>query len=910
MTSPVLERPPRHSHRARAVRTTEPWARVARIVAAAAVILVATTLSSLDRPVTHIAIAALVAGVAVFGLAALARVVLGPDGSLAAPLAAALLSVLGVVTAERLMPGQGLGQAVAAGLGAMVFLGIGVLTRRQVAWPPWAPAAATVLGCGLLVLPWLPGIGVTVGEARLGVRFGPLSGNPVELARPLLAALLAVRIAEAGPLLRRSRRWLRLTLGVMAPLAVASLLLLAAGDLGPLLILGLTTMVLLLMVRPAPPIVAAIVAAPLAGGLMAAALSSVVRERMAQMLAPAGPGGLTNIGAGLRAFGRGGWFGTGVGQGNPHAVRFAESDFVLTAIGEERGVIAVVLVIALFSIIIRSLWSSTAWACGDRARLVVAAMTLLISIQAIYTTAGVLGIVPLTGMAVPFVSLGGSALIGLWATLAVGVGLGAVRADPVRPATVDRSSRAAVMGRRGSTVALLATGVVAASVVIHPPVPVGSTTAPDWALRRGQIVAADGTPLAVTVRGGGKWTRGYPAGARYADVVGFTRPGAGTGLELTERERLSCDPTWWQQLLGRSCAPPTLVSTLVPAVQTAAVDGLAGTGVTGDAVVIDVRSGAVLAAYSTGAPDPTEATGPKGIAYLAARAADRRTAGGPAFATYQTSPGSVFKLIVGAAALEAGVPTATPQRTSYLAPDGTRPVRNAGGAAGGGSLEDALVSSSNTAFAEIATRVGERRIAAEVDRLTAVPGGSITAPATAGTGPLDPDALARTGFGQQGVRATPLTLAMLGAEIAGGGLRRDPHYVASVCDGGYRADVLSPPVRVLPEAVATRLSGAMRRVVAENHVPALRAIPGGAAAKTGTAERSDGLFDGLIVAYAPVDQPRVAVAVRVEADPTTQTSRSGGGDAGPVVASVLHAALTATDRTAPPENACGTAHPR
>ena len=913
MTSPVLERRlPRRSFRARAVRTAAPWPRVAGIVAAAAAILVATTLSSLDRPVADTTIAALVTGAAVFGLAALARAVLGPDGSLAAPLAAALLSVLGVVTAERLTPGQGFGQAVAAGMGAVVFLGVGALARQQVAWPPWAPAAATVLGCGLLVLPWLPGIGTTVGGARLGVTLGPLSGNPVELARPLLAALLAVRIAEAGPLLRRSRRWLRLTLWVTAPLTVASLLLVAAGDLGPLLILGLTTMVLLMMVRPAASIVAAIMAAPLAGGLVAYALSSEVRERVAQMLAPVAPDGLTNIGGGLRAFARGGWFGTGVGQGNPHAVQFVESDFVLTAVGEERGAIAVVLVIALFLTISRSLWGSTARAHGDQARLVAAAMSLLISIQAVYTTAGVLGIVPLTGMTVPFMSLGGSALVGLWATLAVGVGLSAARADTGEPATVGRPGRpshAAVVGRRCSTVALLATAVVAASVVVNPPVPVGSTTAKDWALGRGQIVAADGTPLAVTVGSDGQWARGYPAGARYADVVGFTLPDAGAGLELAERDRLSCDPTLWQQLLGRSCAPPTVVSTLVPAVQTAAADGLAGTGVTGDAVAVEVRSGAVLAAYSTGAPDPTEATGPGSAAYLAARAADRRTADGPAFATYQTSPGSVFKLIVGAAALDAGVPTATPQRTSYLAPNGTRPVHNAGGAAGGGSLEDALVSSSNTAFAEIATRVGERRIAAEVDKLTAVPGGSTVVPATIGAGPLAPDALARTGFGQQGVRTTPLTLAMLGAEIASGGLRRDPRYVAGVCDGSYRADVLPQPVPVLPAVVADRLGDAMRRVVTENHAPALRTVPGGAAAKTGTAERSDGLFDGVIVTYAPVDQPRVAVAVRVEADPTTEVSRGGGVDAGPVAAGVLRAALAATDRAASPEEACDAAHP-
>lgn len=869
------------------------------VTVVAATVLVATTTGSLGLPLVTVAGAAAVTAVGTAAALLAARAALGGSAGLPAVAAALVLSVLGAVTAQELTGG---GVKFAAGTTA----GIGAFTL--VAWfsrrfhdrlPSWTLPVATASVFGCLALTRMPGFASPVAMAdgtvaHVNAALAGIVFQPGELVRPLIAAVIATYVARSILVLRRGGRAVIATVcRIGVPIIAVTALFVLNADLGPLLFLLLMTVALVLIVRPHPLVWICAVGAVAVGAVGAYFAVATVRVRVHQMLYPIEEdGGITNIGLGLRAISSGGWWGSGVGEGTPNEVYFAESDFVFTTVGHIRGGVMLLLVLILYAVIIRSVWLASARATGITERLVATSSALLLTIQILWTTAANVGVLPLTGMVVPFLSSGISAMIGMWCTLAIVLSLG--RRLPV--VHTPHADHRLTLSRLQAVGAVMVVGVVTVGAVVTPRVDPASTVPKDWALRRGMIVAADGTVLAATDTD--TETRVYPEGALFGDLIGFTKRGDGQGLEEAERSRLSCENTGWQQLFDVPCTPPTLVTTFVPELQRVAAESLAG--MVGDAVVIDLHTDAVLAAYSTDAFDPTLATSTQGKdagEYLQRWRSDERTKNGPAFSSYATAPGSVFKLVTAAAALETGVPTGTEVSDGYTAPGGNQIIRNANSTVGGGSLQDALAASANTAFAEIATRVGDEHLRTTASTLTDLPGsaGSFASePITLGAEALDADALARSGFGQQGVRATPLALTVLGAQIAGGGETPTLRYAQGMCTNGRYHSF--PRIAMGPRMssdTAGALKEAMLHAVDEGRVPALVNFPGGAGAKTGTAERPDGAYDGTIVAFAPAEEPRYVVSVRVEG--AVDTDRSGGVDAGPVAAALLSAVLAGPD---------------
>ena len=175
------------------------------------------------------------------------------------------------------------------------------------------------------------------------------------------------------------------------------------------------------------------------------------------------------------------------------------------------------------------------------------------------------------------------------------------------------------------------------------------------------------------------------------------------------------------------------------------------------------------------------------------------------------------------------MPTDTPRRTGYTPEGGVGTVPNFDDTVCGGSLDQSIATSCNTAFAEVAGRVGADRLAATA-RAFGFGSEGLTedvplVASSVGDGLEDPDALARTGIGQQDVRATTMQMAVVAATIAAGGLGRTVRHVRGRCEDGRLAAVPEPePRRVVSEPTARAITDGMRAAVRSGTA---RATPAG-----------------------------------------------------------------------------------
>ena len=361
---------------------------------------------------------------------------------------------------------------------------------------------------------------------------------------------------------------------------------------------------------------------------------------------------------------------------------------------------------------------------------------------------------------------------------------------------------------------------------------------------RADILAADGSPLDAT-----------PQGASIAGDPG-DEP---TGLQRLYDDRLGGHPSarllFGDRVVARTKAVRgrPVRTMLEPRLMQAAENALGGK--LGGVAVLRPRDGALLAVAGLGvsAPQP---------------------------------PGSTFKIITTAAALDADVATPDttyPVRTSATLSGVT--LRNAGGEACGGSLHVAFAESCNSVFAPLGAKVGARRLVRaaeafgfnETPRIPAAKPNTISPPDKL----KDDLAVGAAAIGQDKDLATPLGMASVGATIAMDGRRARP-----------RVTTLQKTVRrrVIPRRVADQVTAMMIEVV-RGGTGTAAALPGvTVAGKTGTAElvpnSSDPKdADAWFVAFAPAEKPRVAVAVMLVG------AGFGGTAAAPVAREVLSAAL-------------------
>jgi penicillin-binding protein A len=421
---------------------------------------------------------------------------------------------------------------------------------------------------------------------------------------------------------------------------------------------------------------------------------------------------------------------------------------------------------------------------------------------------------------------------------------------------------------------------------------------------RGSIVVA-GNEVALSKKTDDRLTylRQYPGAELYAPVTGYYSLTYGkTGIEEAENDLLSgTDPRLVFRRIadlftGRDPAGGNVELTLDPAVQKAAMDGLKG--VTGAVVALDPKTGAILGLASTPSFDPNQLSShdPTAIrAYREQLSGDQTT---NQAINQRYSPGSVFKVVVSAAALASG--KYTPQ-TPIPAPDKlTLPGTNTtlenfnGESCNGGAdqpLIDALTISCNTAFAQLGIDLGEQKIR---DMATAfgIDEQGFEMPlevAPSKLGDIENDAqLGVTSIGQQDVQLTPMQAAMIAAAVANKGRLMKPYLVSQVQAPDLtvidKTDPEEMSQAVSPE-VAGQLTEMMTSVV--NNGTGKRARIDGVqvAGKTGTAENA-GQDHSWFIGFAPANDPKIAVAVFVR-----NGGKTGGDISAPVAKTVIQAYL-------------------
>ena len=434
--------------------------------------------------------------------------------------------------------------------------------------------------------------------------------------------------------------------------------------------------------------------------------------------------------------------------------------------------------------------------------------------------------------------------------------------------------------------------------------------------RGSMALAGPGRPLIATsteTQGRLKYLRSYPGKDLYAHVTGFYSLIYGqAGLEDTEDQVLSGeDPRLLvdrlsDTLTGKEPRGGDVVVTLQEAAQRAAYAGLRGKR--GAVVALDPRTGAVLAMVSAPSYDPNTLSSfdPTGIrashAELTDADADDPLLNRAISRTYP--PGSTFKVITAAAALESGVTPTTqvPSPTVLDLPQTTATLGNFGGSTCGdgttSSLADAMRISCNTAFAQLGLTLGEdaMREAAEAFGLN---DDSVTVPqrvaASTFPGDLDPPSLAQSAIGQRDVRVTPLQMAMVAAGVADGGTIMRPYLVREVQGPDLKSLSLAEPEtykQAVSREVADQLRTMMESVVSSGSATSAQ-IPGvRVAGKTGTAQNAPGAAPhAWFIGFAPAQDPRVAVAVIVENGGNAGNEATGGRVAAPIAKAVMQAVL-------------------
>ena len=434
-------------------------------------------------------------------------------------------------------------------------------------------------------------------------------------------------------------------------------------------------------------------------------------------------------------------------------------------------------------------------------------------------------------------------------------------------------------------------------------------------LRRGKIITFDGVVVARSTEGPGgtaRYVREYPQGEAYAHVVGYSSPLFGdVGIEatratdLTSRDDKSLRSAL-QRMLGADLRPHQIRLTINDELQTAAIEALNGRN--GAVVAIDPQTGAILAMASLPTFDPADLLEPQSTAAGDALTADPERPLVPRATGEVYPPGSTFKVITAAAALSTDIADPTtllPDLEELLPPGSTTPIRNAGhGTCSGGgqiTLEEATVTSCNTAFASLGMAVGGTAL---VDTARSFGFGSVPPfelEAVASRMPpaaeldADPAALAQNAIGERDVRATPLQMALVAAAIANKGVVMAPYVVAEILDADNEMiwSAAPEPWRIaISEEIAADLTAVMREVVRSGTGAAASIRGFDVAGKTGTAQVTGAAPHVWFIGFLPADpatrRAGIAVAVVVESGSLDEPA-SGGTVAAPIAKLVLEA---------------------
>jgi penicillin-binding protein A len=428
----------------------------------------------------------------------------------------------------------------------------------------------------------------------------------------------------------------------------------------------------------------------------------------------------------------------------------------------------------------------------------------------------------------------------------------------------------------------------------------------DQRIHRGVIRAGDETVLARSLQQpDDSYVRTYPQGTLFPHAVGYNFVSRGrAGLERSYDDDLSGRRTelgsLFERLTGTDREGDDLFTTLDPGAQRVALEQLGGRK--GAVVALDPRSGAVKVMASVPGYDPNAVRRSSTFKALLrdsdAPLLNRTTQSG-------YPPGSTFKVVTAIAAIDSGRYTPESRISGRNGkPISGVPLNNDGGESFGDiTLTEALTHSVNTVFGEVGEKVGKQTMKKYMDRLgfeapvaVDLPGDERAASGERRNHRIIPATsrfvdVGRMAIGQDKLTVTPLQMAMVASAVANGGKLMKPHLADRVVDRDGRTVRRIEPeemAQVMAPETAAQVGAMMGQVVKEGTgtAAALQGID--VAGKTGTAEvdRPCGPNQLWFIAFAPAEDPRVAIAATVECG-----TGFGGTVAAPIAKAVMQELL-------------------
>jgi cell division protein FtsW (lipid II flippase) len=352
---------------------------------------------------------------------------------------AGLLTAVGLTEIYRLEPTDAFRQGMWVVVGVAVFAATLFLLRHDYRRLENYRYLFGVGAVVLLALPALPGIGATINGARLWVKFGPLQFQPGELAKIMLIIFLAGYLRQKREVLAQGR------LKDFGPLLViwggAMLVLVETGDLGSALLFFGIFLAMLYIATSRLLFVGIGAALFLAGSAVAWTFVSRVQQRVTVWLHPwtdhpvycALNGKLElrqdcagyQITKSLYSIANGGYGGTGLGKGTfsttggDNLIPFLNTDFIYSALAQEIGLIGISALVLVYMLFVMRGFRISLLASDGFSKLLAVGLTFGFALQTFIIVGGILRIIPLTGITLPFVSYGGSSVISNFVLLAL-----------------------------------------------------------------------------------------------------------------------------------------------------------------------------------------------------------------------------------------------------------------------------------------------------------------------------------------------------------------------------------------------------------------------------------------------------------------------------------------------------------
>lgn len=777
-----------------------------------------------------------------------------------------------------------------------------------------------LVGILLLLSPMVPGLGQEIYGSRIWLHIGGFSFQPGEIAKIVIVLFMASYLAENRELLSvftvRMGPFhlpdIRSLLPLLLMWGVAMVIVVFEKDLGSAMVFFFVFLLMLYVATGKKFYLVVGLGLTTVGALAAYAAFGHVQVRVNTWLDPFSDAQNTGyqLCQALYSIADGDLFGVGLSNGLAggtdafSAIPVVESDFIFADIAEEIGLLGAAGVLLLFLCFAIRGFLTAARAKSDVSSFVAVGLTGMIVLQAFIIVGGVTRLIPLTGLTLPFISQGGSSLLGSFIIvgflLRAGDEATGVGTEMLNGTTSSLHSNSVLgrisLGKRLTNGMLLCSALFALLVANLTMIMVvqadsyqtmpgnNHTLAKEAKSERGTISTYDGIVLARSAMDDdGSYERIYPAGDLATHVVGYVSQQYGTsGIEASYNETLKGQESFasWTDVLndmaGVGTAGNDVTLTINSKIQQAAQDALAGNK--GAAVVMDPKTGAVLALAS--APTYDVADFEQVIAQANSGTAETSLINRATGTLY--APGSTFKMVTLATAIEDDVAS---ESTTFSSP-GTITIGNASvsnfnkTSYGTQTLEQATWWSANTVYGQLGVQMGADKLVEGAERfgfnqdldfpivmytsLMAEPSEMTeweTAWAAAGE-PVNP----MNHESPAGPQATVLQMAMAGSAIANDGVEMKPYLVDGVYNANGQRSFTAQPEKLrtsISSDTAKRVRDILKGVVKQGTGTAAQINGVEVAGKTGTAEKANS-NDSWFVGMAPADNAGVVVAVVIE----------------------------------------------